>query len=318
MKRTLPWLGLAASPAWAAACPDLTALQRAAGFVTWQNLLQFGGAGLVAAGTLYFARHLLLRRRTLAALLWLLVFGSLVAGAFVAPAHRMWPVLFGALILPGLIGLSWHRYGGFLQPLRWLSPLTLAWVAIALGYQVQAVGFLAVAALLSTLGVVIGVGRFCYWFGFSDDDALARATVAGALMAGVSAVLAAARVPFGPFEVFRPGALWLGSFAWYLGVLIVAVKWYSARRYLARQGLALASFAGSLGFGLLTGVGEITTLAGTFLIFWLLGKTAELPVQGRLAFGLKLMAAGLLLTAIWYGSGPVRELLAGAGGPGGL
>jgi hypothetical protein len=314
MKRLLPWPALLALPAAAQTCPDLTALQRAAGFVTWQNLLQFAGIGLLVAGTLYFAsgliRALLVRRRLVEALLWAMALAGLVAGAVLPAAHAAWPVLFGALLLPGASAFSARLRGWSVLKTCWWQRLGLAWGAIALVYQLPAVGFLAVAVLLALLGLFIGVGRFCYCMGFSDDDALARTASAGALLAIGFAALQAARVPLGPFEVFRTGGLWLGAFAWQLGVLIVATKWYTKRHYAARQALAVASLGGALGLGLLAGVTELTTMAAAFLVFFLLGKTIELPVQGRLGFGIKLIAAGALTCSLWLVSDRARELLA--------
>lgn len=295
-------------------CPDLNALQRAAGFVTWQNLLQVAGIALAAGGTLFFTagllRHVLRHLKVVEALLWAAGVGAVAAGAFVPEAQGAWPVLFGCLLVPGAAALSIFLRKWNPKPRQLAGALALFWGAVAVGYQLPIVGFLAVAALLALLGLFIAVGPGWYAFGFRDREAIPRGTAAGALLTVVFGVLAAAQAPVGPFEVFRPGALWLGGFAWFLGVLIVGSLFFRGPHYLARQALALVSLAGALAFGLLFGIGEVKTMAATFLIFFLLGKIIEVPVRGRIAFGLKLLVAGGLLSLLWYASGEAAQRLA--------
>ena len=277
--RFVPLAGLCGLPAWAAdRCPDLTALQRAAGLATWQNLMQLAGAALVAAGILFFAsgiiRRLLLRERVIEAASWGAGLGALAAGAFVPDSWRLWPVLSGSLVLPAAAAFSLRRrlLLADLGPVRWGALLALFWAVVAVGYQQQAVGFLAVAATLAVMGLFIGVGTGCYVFGFRDRHALLRGTLAGAGMTAVFAVLAAARVDLGMLEVLGSPALWLGAFAWVLGVLILSVKRFAAGAYLARQAVALLSMAGALAFGLVFAVRELVPMAGTFQMFYLGAK----------------------------------------------
>ena len=295
-------------------CPDLNALQRAAGFVTWQNLLQAAGIALAACGTLFFTsgllRHVLRHLRVVEALLWALGLGAVAAGAFVPLEHRVWPVLFGCLVAPGALALTMFLRKLRFEPRRVFGGFALFWGLAAAGYQLPVVGFLAVAAALAWLGLFIAVGPGWYAFGFRDREAIPRGTAAGALMTIVFGLLAAAQATAGPLDVFRPGALWLGTFAWFLGVLIVGSRFFRGPHYAARQALALVSLLGSLAFGLLYGMAEIKTMAAAFLLFFLLGKIIEVPVRGRIAFGLKLLVAGGLLSVLWYASGEAGQLLA--------
>lgn len=321
MRSALAFAALAALPAWAGAetCPDLTALQRVAGFVTWQNTLRLGAIGLGAAGALFFCSGLVRRflRQTglIELLLWALAAGGLAGGALVPAELRVWPVLIGSLVLPGAAAFSlWRRQIRLPVP-RILMALAFAWGAIAWVAGLPAVGFLAVGALLAWLGLRIAVGPFCYAFGFDGPDALMRATVAGAALVTGFTALVATGVPLGPLSVFRPGALWLGSFAWFLGVLIVSVRWYRPGHYARRQFLAMASLGAALSAGLLLGASELVTMAATFWLFYVLGKVAEIPLAGRIGFGLKLIGAAGLLAGIWWGSHQVPglpALLAGA------
>lgn len=295
-------------------CPDLNALQRVSGFVTWQNLLQVAGIVLAAAGTLFFTsgflRHVLRHLKLVEAVLWAAGLGAVAAGAFVPEALRIWPVLFGCLLVPGAATLSIFLRKWKPDPRQVSGALALFWGLTAMAYQLHVIGFMAVAAMLAVLGLFIAVGPHWYAFGFRDRDAIPQGTLAGALMTSVFAAIAAAQLPVGPLDVFRPGALWLGSFAWFLGVLILSSGFTSRGRYLVRQSLALLSLAGSLGFGLWFGVREVVTMAATFLIFYLLGKIIEVPVRGRIAFGLKLLVAGGLVSGLWYASGEAMQLLA--------
>ncbi len=287
-------------------CPDLTMLQRAAGLVTWTHLLQLAGIVLAVSGLLIFCsglvRKFLQQVRAIEALLWTLCVAA-AAGTFVVPAAwQPWLAMAACLILPGAGALSVKLRQIRLSPARVAQILAVAWGAMALLSQQPAVGFLAVAAFISVLGLSIVVAPFCYGFGFRDEEALVRAPAAGALMALSFAAVVAAGWALGPLAVFRAGALWLGSFTWFLGLLILSNGFWRRGSYLRAQLVTIASLALALTLGLWFAVGELTTMAGAFWLFYLAAKIIEMPVHGRIALGAKLLAAGGMVTLAWLGA----------------
>jgi hypothetical protein len=300
----LPLLAAVVSTAHAADCPDLTALQRAAGAVTWANFLQASAIALAVAGTLLFCsglvRRFLQQVRLIEALLWGATVGLASGGVFLPPDWQSWTALSACLLLPGALALSVRlRQIPFSLSRGW-QLLAVAWGAMAIAYQLDVLGFLAMVAFIAVLGLSIVVTPFCYAFGFASERAFLRASVGGALLALLFAGLSVIGLQLGPLEVFRPGALWMGGFAWFLGVLILSNKWFQRERYLRNQLVAVVSLVGSLGIGLVFGVRELVTLASAFLLFYVGAKVIEIPVNGRIALGLKLVATGGVISGAWY------------------
>lgn len=294
-------------------CPDLSLLQRAAGFVTWTSLLQVAGVGLAAAGLLLFCsglvRRFLQQVRLIEALLWTACAGAALAAFLAPPAWQLWPALAACLLFPGAGALSIRLRQFAVAPMQVSLLLALAWGGMALATQQPVVGFLAVAALIAVLGLSIVVAPFCYGFGFRDEQALVRAPAAGALLALAFGAVQAAGWRLGPLDVFRPGALWLGAFTWFLGLLILSNRFYRRGSYWRAQAATVLSLVAALSMGLLFAIGELTTMASTFALFYLAAKIIEIPAQGRIALGAKLLVAGGVVTAAWYGA--VQHLPAG-------
>lgn len=294
-------------------CPDLTMLQRAAGLVTWLNFVQLAGIGLAVAGILFFCsgliRRFLLNVRLIEALLWGLTSAGVASGFFIPNGYQLWTVLTGCLLFPGALLFSMRERHIPIKQVEVWRLLAAVWGATALFYRLEAIGFITVMAVLVLLGLSIAVGPCCYALGFKDKEAVPRGTLAGAFLAIVYALLTAAKVDMGVFGVFQSGALWLGSFAWFLGVLIISVARYPGGNYPTRQLIALVSLVGGLSVGLLSGIRELSTMASTFLLFYLAGKIIEVPVHGRIGFGLKLIATGGLMSSVWYVSLQAKDVL---------
>jgi hypothetical protein len=287
-------------------CPDLSMLQRAAGLVTWRSFLQVAGIALVVAGTLLFCsglvRRFLQQVRLIEVLLWALCAGSAVATFLVPASWQLWPALAACLLFPGASALSVRLRKIPVTPAQASQLLALVWGGMAIATQQGAVGFIAVAAFMAVLGLSIFIAPFCYGFGFNSERALERAPVAGAVITLTFGAVAAAGWSLGPFDVFRSGALWLGSFTWFLGLLILSNGFVRRVNYLRSQAATVLSLAGTLTIGMLFAIDELTTMASTFGLFYLAAKIIEVSVHGRIAMGVKLLAAGGMVTSLWYAS----------------
>ena len=287
-------------------CPDLNMLQRAAGLVTWRSFLQLAGIALAVAGTLIFCsglvRRFLQQVRLIEAALWGLCAGSATATFLVPASWQLWPALAACLLFPGAAALSVRLRKIEVTSAQSAQLLALAWGGMAIATQQNAVGFLAVAAFISVLGLSVFIAPFCYGFGFTSERALERAPVAGAVMTlGFGAVIAAGW-SLGPLDVFRSGALWLGSFTWFLGLLILSNGFFRRGSYARSQAMTVVSLAGTLTIGLLFAIDELTTMASAFAMFYLAAKIIEIPIHGRIALGVKLLAAGGMVTSLWHAS----------------
>ncbi len=296
----------------AAAPVKLTALQRFAGLITFVNVIWVLAIGL---GVLCFAflfgslvRDLIkmlvrVPIRFYEVVFYLLSAGLLVLAWFLGPTPRPYVALTGCLTYAAAVGFSL----GLRKEKRiksWQYPLLLAalWIPAALVFDSSLIGFIATAAVLAALGFSVLVTPLCYSFGFDDETSLGRATTAAfALLAGfVLLRVFGAAVP--GLRVFESGALFLGSFVGYLGLLICSSRWYTHKKnYALFQVVTIAAGVAALLVGSLCGIGELQKIGGTFFVLYLLEKPFEIPVESKRAYAtIGLVVSAALFGFCWY------------------
>lgn len=295
-----PLFGYAADPN----CTDLTTLQRAAGYVSWLGLIQVLGIGSIAGGVIFIfwgvIKTILDMTGLMEALLWILTVGLLTGTAFVDPTYQPWTLAIGAILIPCACLLTADLHKIKIEKTKSLATLTFIWVTIAIFYHSPFVGFLAVGALLAFLGFSMAVTPFCYSFGFTDEDAVPRATTAGLMVMAAYIALRAFRIDPGYFSVFESGALWLASFVGFLGLLITSSKWYEdAKHWAIMNTVTIVLLIGVTSLGMVFGIKEVTTIASTFLLFYLAAKIVEIETESLVAIGIKLLIVGLITAGAW-------------------
>lgn len=251
----------------------------------------------------------------------LCVFG-LVSGA-IWPSIGIWFVVPACFLLIGLLALTHglhfkgdkNRNNWEEQQLRpgsgWLNfsfyqaqaaICTVVYGVAAIYYQSTVLGFFTVLALESLLGFTVVVAPFCIGLGFPSDNVIPRATFASFLILAVSLFAKIGGYDAGPFTVFQPGAFFVGTFVYFLGLLITSSWYYYAwgrskermNSFWAMQVLTLLSGGAALYIGSVFGIGALLGVGGTFFVIYLLEKYTELP-WNEIGFAWGLLGAGLLL-----------------------
>ncbi len=304
---------LMANPALAETltCPDLTTLQRLAGYVTLLGFAKVLGASIFAFGLIAVAGGVIVKvvyqSRVLIEIAgYVLSFVLIGAGYFMPDTTQLtWLVLTGCILFGGTVMMTlWiHEIKGD-DPKPLAALFMVVWGAVAVFYNMPEVAALSVMALMTLLGFSIIVGRLSYAFGFENDASIPSGTTAALVLLAVALVLHA-YVPSAPdaVSVFKPGLFWVASFVGFVGLLIIASRWYGKREtYVARQIVTIVVLFGSVGLGLVLGLNPLAGMAGVFLVLYLASKPIEIETHGKIAFGLTLMATGgILYTAWWYG-----------------
>jgi hypothetical protein len=199
---------------------------------------------------------------------------------------------------------------------------TVVWGIAAVYYRSYLLGFMSVLALEALLGFSVLVEPGMVGLGFRRGESVPRATVASFLILVTFVVLQIAGW-FDPVRVegrdvlpaavyFRPGALFMGAFVYFLGLLILASTFYSGKRgnYLLMQGITIVSGVAAFYFGATFGIDTLLGIGGTFFVLYLLEKYTELPWKEiGWAWGLLGFAALLYATAYLAGQFPAYFLL---------
>jgi hypothetical protein len=189
--------------------------------------------------------------------------------------------------------------------------LTIVYGGAALAYNSQVLGFMTIMALEGLLGFTVLVGPLCICTGFQSDKVIPRATAASFMILAVYLLTRISGGDPGMFHVFQTGAFFIGTFVYFLGLLILSSWYYYAWSYRDNrertpaqfwlmQVVTIASGCAALYVGSVFGIGTLLGVGGTFFVIYLMEKYTELP-WSEIGFAWGLLGAGLLLFgAAWF------------------
>jgi len=178
--------------------------------------------------------------------------------------------------------------------------LAVAWGVTAAAFDSQLVGAFSVAALMSAFGFSALFVPGLIAVGFESDAAVPRATLAAFLALGLFVGAQAAGISTEHVDAFRAGALYVGGFVGYLGVLIIGSKWYARDAgYVLCQVPAVVAGIGAIYLGSVLGIPELQKMGGTLFVLYLMEKPFEIPAESLTAYA----AITLVVCGIIYGAG---------------
>lgn len=207
----------------------------------------------------------------------------------------------------GFLGaMEYSAYSRKLESRTFLyALLTIVWAAVAFWFNSSLIGFIAVGAFLTTLGFSALVTPLCYCIGFRDDHVMARATAAAAILVAtyVSSEMCALILPV-QAQLFKFGVLFLGSFVYFTGLLIMSSKYYAktTSSYFLMQIITVASGIAALLLGFIYNIPTLQKIGGTFFFLYFVEKYSELPWDSSSWPWLSLIFGGLLWGAARFAS----------------
>lgn len=306
---------LMAMPAAAPAAPQaqLTALQRFAGLITFVNVLWVLGiaVGVISFAFLFgrFVVNLLRILKDVPMAFYEVVFlaasiGVTLWGRTLSPGVAPYVGLTGCLLFGAAMMFTAKAHkslnlGGALLS----ASMCLAWSIAALMYGSSMIGFIAVAALMSAFGFSVLVSPLCYCIGFEDDAAVGKGTAAAFAVLIAYVTVRVLGVDPQILRVFETGALFLGSFVGYLGLLIASSRWYRSknRGYALFQVVTVALGIAALFVGSVFQIPELQRIGGTFFVLYLVEKLFEIPVESKTGYALiGLTASGAVFAFCMY------------------
>lgn len=285
----------------------LTALQRAAGAVTFVNILWVLAIGVGALcfaflfGSYVIDLLKLFKHIPLVVYEGVFYLSGLGLGAYgltLGAGTADYVGLTGCLLFGGALVFSAKHHEAVAKKFNFSLICFIAWTGAALAYQSSMLGFIAVIALLGVLGFSVMATPLCYAIGFKDDAAVGKATSAAfgllAVFAGVR--IAGAHLP--AVQIFERGALFMGSFVGYLGLLVASSKWYGGkqRNYALFQAVTILAGIGAIYVGSVFGISELQKIGGTFFVLYGLEKIFEIPAKSARGYAF----IGLIAAAAIY------------------
>lgn len=211
-------------------------------------------------------------------------------------SQRLWPMTAYWLVIPGAMAVLpcfWLTKALHFPGLdtrgasaRAASTVCLViWGSFALLYRNPLLGFLAVAALQTRLGFSVFAMPLCYFFGFTEKDAIPRSMGASFIMLAVYVFGSSAGAGHWILDVFGPAMLKLGAFVYFTGCLIVSNRYYHRAahdsavdaQYVLLQLLTIMSGSAALYLGALLEIPVLSGIGGTFFALFLVEKYLEIP-----------------------------------------
>lgn len=266
---------------------ELTWLQRAAGFVTFMNILWTLGIILGAVCFIFlFGRWVVTIFKDIPLGVYEVGFyglgGGLVFwGTRLSVGYAEYVGFAGCLLFAGAAAFTATTHFKGKNPAGLMALVSVAWGAAALLFSSSLIGFFSVAALMSALGFSIVVMPGMYAIGFKDEEAIARGTIAAFIILTIFTGLRMAAVDTSRLAVFETGGLFLGAFVSFLGLLIVSSKWYTKKNYVFMQFLMVVLCVTALYAGSTWQISVLQKIGGTFLVLWMLEKVLEIAAESR-------------------------------------
>ncbi len=219
------------------------------------------------------------------------------AGLDLGLSIREYIALTGCLLVTGGVSVT-HYLHNHKGSGSWESLIVAVFSGVvAVIYASNMVGFVAVTALMSALGFSMIITPLCYGIGFRDEDAVSKATSAAFVILSVYVGSVMFGWHLGKAEVFMAGALWMGSFVGYLGLLIASSKWYHSRNYALRQIVTVCAGLLALYIGSVAQIGELQKIGGTLFVLYVIEKLMEIPAKNFIEY----CYLGLFISGLLYG-----------------
>jgi len=286
----------------------LTFLQKVAGLVTMVNILWtiaivigvicfmflFGDMIVTIAGSIPPIFY--------ETILYLFSLGIIWYGVGLSPSVSPWVGFTGCLLL-GAFTISTNLHGKFSAMFTFFV-LFVVYSGVAILYMSSLIGFIAIIALMGALGFSVGMTPGCIFLGFEDEDAVGKATTAGFIVLTIYCVTRILGFNNEYLAVFQSGALFMGSFVGYLGLLIASSRWYKSNHlYPVMQLITIIAGILAIVVGSIWHIGELQKIGGTFFVIYILEKMMEIPMQSMRGYAFLGLA---MSTFVYMGSASAK------------
>jgi len=272
--------------------------QRLRGLLTFVNIVSTGATIIlfVAVGWLVWLYVVpLLEHIPLEPTMHLASAGLMIGGFWFAPRVGHFIALLGCLGFMCSLAFTNAQHQEGLAPLYKRLRLDLesrisanalvvsvVWMIVSVAYGSALIGFFTILMLEMALGMA--ATPLCYFIGFGKKERVPRWTLGSLAILSVYVVAHLNDLELGRFSIFSTGALFVGAFVYFLGLLILSSKLYcdeKRQRYYWLQLLTVVSGVMALFLGTVGDVPHLKGVGGTFFGLYLIAKYIELPWKDK-------------------------------------
>lgn len=168
-----------------------------------------------------------------------------------------------------------HRFRTTTVPMYTFN--MIFYMICAIYYDSKMFGYIATMALMGMLHFNVFLGGLSFGFGYDSTDIIPSSTLSAGVVMSLGYYFKLHPIQYS--DIFTDGMIWIASFVFYIGVLILSSHFYYQKFdsvYAQRQFLALVVFLLPMYNGFITYTSSMSTMSTIFLVFYLLDKYAEL------------------------------------------
>jgi hypothetical protein len=176
-----------------------------------------------------------------------------------------------------------------------------AWAILAVCFCSQVIGFLTVLAFFVGVGFSVIVLPGVVGLGFENDDVMPRATMAAAvlLLVHIVTMISPGFMPWW-YQYFGFGVAFLGTFVYFLGLLIMSNRFYSKDNWIIINIITIISGVAALYLGNVYSIPLLSGIGGTFFALYIIELYYEIPWEGAGWAWSLLGLAGILYGYAWF------------------
>lgn len=161
---------------------------------------------------------------------------------------------------------------------------------VAIYLNSLSMGYICIAALMSLVGFNVGFGPGFIAVGYNNKDVIPSATFSALaiLLCGAYFKITNPTIVLNINQLFVPGMLWLGSFVYFISLLIMSSKYYAltfdtnvqGQVYSQMQFVAIVSGLFAIYFGMFFEISQLYGIAGTITTIYFVEKIYEISPKG--------------------------------------
>lgn len=209
--------------------------------------------------------------------------------------------ILGCLVFAGALAMSAAIHKLEKNILQFSTILTIVWGVIALLYNGEMIGFLAIFALSGVIFQLKITALLSNALGYGEDSIHGQTTVSALFIFVFYLLINVLEQSVPILQVFEASTLIMGVAVGYTGLLGVTARDIpNTHGYWTRQLIGLGAAAAALSLGYILQIPDLLKVFGTFAVGYTLIKFWEIPAKGEFSQAAVRLVTGTLVLGFWW------------------
>eukprot|EP00163_Fabomonas_tropica_P001120 TRINITY_DN10854_c0_g1_i1.p1 TRINITY_DN10854_c0_g1~~TRINITY_DN10854_c0_g1_i1.p1 ORF type:complete len:436 (-),score=59.51 TRINITY_DN10854_c0_g1_i1:1138-2445(-) len=177
--------------------------------------------------------------------------------------------------------------------------MAVVFAALALAFDSPVLGFVCIMCVESALGFSVVVAPLCVMLGFPSRDVIPRAVSASFVILAPFVAYRIVGSPVPHLAVFESGALFMGTFVYFIGLLILSSSVWRSVAWQIHL-IKIISGIAALYLGSVYGIAQLSGIGGTFFALYGAERFTYLLAKARVHFAWITLGLGLMMYGLSF------------------